>query len=619
MSLTSSRRGAALITSLITIVIVAGIALLMFNRTMSEMGHSRDNVAITQTMMLARGGANVGGAYLRGFDNVVQEVVDDLGVRNQRWTFGGDNNDPYPNVVDVVAAMNNLGGRLQTLVNADLCNKNFSPVGSSATVSVRVHFTANACGTGLPNKTTLPDGRFVEGEPRDTGDPNSLQVYAVPFVMVAESRQGDYKRNIVLQGEYRFEVGRESFARFAYFTNERRVPRTDGTVVPVTFVPEEMVDGPVHSNEYLRYRDNPWFGGTVTVAGCEEPTLTSCGSQKTPGDFFNGTFRSTDAECRANQTECPTFAGGVTWGADFIPLPTNNFKQKEVAQKSGLAFDKTIKDLQLSVLTQGGTTYQVMRVETCSNNPDISKPNNLTCASTSAPVEYRFANNPVKDKGFPLEVKDASGNWVAYTTSGQQNFFNGVIFSDGGIANLGGPARTNKSDPATAEPAVADFAQFTVAATGRIVLTRDLKYSKPPCNGAAQWNGGNVTRATCNELDVKNVLGIYSQKGDMLFGTGDANTLTELTAHGVFMSSEGRVGTQNWDIINSPRTNLNLMGGVIGNIVAGFSNSNGGYFRNFIYDPRTGQGTVPPFFPSAGEDEAQIPTFFSYGQREQVY
>jgi hypothetical protein len=621
MPLTQSRRGAALITSLITIVIVAGIALLMFNRTMSEMGHSRDNVAITQTMMLARGGANVGGAYLRGFDTLVQEVVETAGVTNQRWTFGGNNTEPQPDTASVVTAMKTLSTRLQSEVDRDVCNKNYAPVGSSATVSVRIYFVGTACGVGLPNKTNLPDGRFVSGEPRDTGDPNSLQIYAVPFVMVAEAKQGDYKRNIVLQGEYRFEVGRSSFARFAYFTNERKVPRSDGTVVPVTFGDEEIVDGPVHSNEYLRYKDKPWFGGPVTVAGCEDPSLTDCGSARKPGDFFNGNFHASDQACQSNESgNCPTFKGGVTWGADYIPLPTNNFQQKEVGLESGLAFTKTLKDLELSVLTQGGQTYQVIRAETCANNPDTSKPNDVTCTAPTVVTEYRFANNPVKDKGFPLEVKDASGNWSAYKKpDGTPYYFKGVIFSDGGIASLGGPARTNNADPATAAPAVADFAQFTVAATGRIVMTRDLKYTSSPCSGTAQWNGGNVTSAPCDNLTAKNILGVYSLKGDALFGTGDAATLPELTIQGIVMSGQGRVGTQNWDTVRNTKTNLNLTGGIIANVAAGFYTRDGGYLRNFTYDPRTGQGTVPPFFPSAGEDTAKVPIFFSYGQREQVY
>jgi hypothetical protein len=611
------QRGAALITSLITIVIVAGIALLMFNRTMAEMGHSRDNVAITQTLMLARGGANVGGAFLNGYVNDIQAVINNPSFSNpnNRWTFGGNGTAEQPNPVDVANAMNSLASTLQTRVNTALCNNNYAPVGSSAVVSVRVHFTATACGKSLPNKTILPNGRFVQGEPRDTGNPNSFQVYALPFVMVAEARQGDYKRNIVLQGEYRFNVGRSSFARFAYFANERKV---DGR--PVTFGSREMIDGPVHSNEYLRYRDTPWFGGPVTVAGCVSPTVTSCGSTVVPGDYFNGNLQTpaTIPGYCSTPGNCPTFAGGVTWGAKYIALPTNNFNQRDAATKAGLAFNNTLKDLQLSVLTEGSKTYQVMRVETCSNAP-TSTPNDLTCTNPTVVKEFRFTDNEVKGKGFPLQVKDTSGNWVDYTNGTQQYYFQGVLYTAGGIASLGGPVRTNSTDPATAPPAIASFAQLTIAATGKVVVTRDLKYSDPPCSSAAQWNGGNVIRATCANTTAKNVLGVYTQDGDLLFGTGNSSTLLNLTAQGAFMSSEGRVGTNNWDAVQNADTNLNITGGLIGKVVAGFYHSDGGYRRNITYDPRLGEGTVPPFFPSTGEDKADKPTFFSYGQREQVY
>jgi Domain of unknown function (DUF4900) len=466
----------------------------------------------------------------------------------------------------------------------------------------------------------LPDGRFVEGQPRDTGDPNSFQVYALPFVMVAEARQGDYKRNIVLQGEYRFNVGRSSFARYAYFTNERTV---NGK--PVTFGDGEMIDGPVHSNEYLRYNGSPWFGGPVTVAGCQNPTLANCNGAPVPGDFFNGAFLDPtqyDTDCvQAQNIPCPTFAGGVTWGANYIPLPKNNFSQSIAASNAGLAFPNTLKDLNLSILVEGGNTYQVMRAEMCANAPIPNKPNDLTCNNPTTVREFRFRDNKVADKGFPLEVKNAAGAWVTYMNGAQPYYFNGVLFTNGGITNLGGPTRTTLTDPSTAAPAVASFAQFTIATTGKVAITRDLKYEQPPCSGNAQWNGGgaNVVRAICNNLTVKNILGVYSQDGDTLFGTGDGNTLENLTVHGVFMSGEGRVGTNNWDTVVNNKTPVNIMGGLIGSVVAGFSTNKGGYQRNVTYDPRTGAGTVPPFFPSAGEDKVDKPSFFSYGQREQVY
>jgi hypothetical protein len=435
-------RGAALITSLITIVIVAGIALLMFNRTLAEMGHSRDNVAITQTVMLARGGANVGGAFLNGYVDDVQAVINNpsFSSPNNRWTFGGNAPGDEPAAADVATAMNALAATLQTRVDTALCNNNYAPTGSSATVSVRIHFTQTACGNALPSKTILPNGRFVEGEPRDTGDPNSFQTYALPFVMVSEARQGDYKRNIVLQGEYRFNVGRSSFARYAYFTNERKV---NGRAV--TFGTGEMVDGPVHSNEYLRFRGTPWFGGPVTVAGCVTPT-TSCGPNKVPGDYFNGTFvdPTVDTAYQSNNP-FPSFVDSVTWGADYIALPTNNFKQQEVATKSGLAFPNTLKDLQLSVLTENGKTYQVMRVEMCGNAPSTD-PNDLTTCNNPTVREFRYTDNKVQGKGFPLEEK-IGGVWQPYMNGTQQYHFQGVLFTAGGIANLGGHAPTPQIPP----------------------------------------------------------------------------------------------------------------------------------------------------------------------------
>ncbi len=620
MSLISRQRGAALITSLITIVIVAGIALLMFNRTMAEMGHSRDNVAITQTVMLARGGANVGGVYLQGLKDDVQDVVETAGNTNTPWTFGANGTADAPEATSVAGAMKTVARSLQTEVDRALCGKNYAPVGSSATVTVRVHFVNTACAATssvpLPSKTTLPDGRFVDGDQR--GSPDSTQIYAVPFVMVAEARQGDYKRNIVLQGEYRFNIGSSSFSRYAYFANERRV---NGR--PVYFVDGEMIDGPVHSNEYLRYDGSPWFGGEVTVAGCEDPTLTSCGPRQRPGDVFNGgdfvNAPDISTYC-ATPGRCPTFVGTTDWNASYIPLPTSNSFQKDEAENSGLKFSNTIKDLELSVMTVGGDTYQVMKFELCSN-PVPADPNDLTCTTTTPPTirEFRFKEPFVNKKGWALE-ENVGGTWQKYMNGATQYHFKGVLFTDGGIANLGGPVRTDSTDPDSAPPAIASFAQFTVAATGKVLVTRDLKYETPTCSSAAQWNGGNVVRAVCNETTTKNVLGVYAQKGDLLFGTGNSSTLPELTAHGAFMSSEGRVGVNNWNKVVNTKTSLNITGGLIGNVVAGFAWSSGGYRRSVTYDPRMGTGTVPPFFPTTGQDdEVKSVFYFSYGQREQVY
>lgn len=66
--------------------------------------------------------------------------------------------------------------------------------------------------------------------------------------------------------------------------------------------------------------------------------------------------------------------------------------------------------------------------------------------------------------------------------------FNGVIYTDGEVRSLSGPERSRATDPATAPPALAEFAQITVAAQGDIRITGDLKYEKPPARACPPGN-----------------------------------------------------------------------------------------------------------------------------------
>src|SRR5690606_14873375 len=100
------------------------------------------------------------------------------------------------------------------------------------------------------------------------------------------------------------------------------------------------------------------------------------------------------------------------------------------------------------------------------------------------------------------------GLFVPVRRNGAPVRFNGVIYTDGGVQSLSGPGRSQATDPALAE-----FAQITVAAQGDIRITGDLKYEKPPCTGVpTREPDGTVTPAVCDNLGVQNVLGVYSQE-----------------------------------------------------------------------------------------------------------
>ena len=111
-------QGIALILSLMTMVVVAGIGTLLFARTVNEMKHSRDDAGVVQTLLLARGGANLGGAVLTG--TVRDELNAIVNVRSSTtncWSFGdGGCEDGQPTNSSVISALtgtNSVASQLQ--------------------------------------------------------------------------------------------------------------------------------------------------------------------------------------------------------------------------------------------------------------------------------------------------------------------------------------------------------------------------------------------------------------------------------------------------------------------------------------------------------------------------
>jgi len=636
------QRGIALVIALATVLVVSGIGTLLFLRTLGEIRHSGQDQAIVQTLMLARGAANTGGTFLSTTArDRLSAIVRGTASTTDCWAYGGSSNcqtGSQPDPVAVAQALAGVASQLQAQVDSYLCPggtlRNLSPSGLNATVTLRVHFTATACGQNLPPNTRLPNGRFVEGAPR-TATSGASQTYALPFVMVAEAGFGPYRRNIVLQGEYRFVVGRASFSRWALFTHIHTLPNGKD----VWFTDRTLFDGPVHTNSHFRFYRQPWFGGEVTSAGCTSLGNTSCSGQTRPGAYFYGVnggnlVLASNMQPSANApsyrntygTHAPQFAAGVDWNASFIPLPQNNQDQRSAAQSAGLYFQRTVTRLELRrvcvnettglevpcslSLPVGVTKYQYITVTYCQNN---------NCSQTKT-EKYRYG----EDRKLYQEVtQGTTTSWQAVQRNGSDVYFNGVIFSDREIRGLQGPPRTNANDPNTAGPALAEFAQITVAATDTIQITGDLKYETPPCSGVPTRNpDGTVTPATCDNLNVRNVLGVYSQDGDVVI---DENAPRDLHIHGSLMSAGGVVTVENYNNIPE-KGSVYLIGGIIEKYYGAFGTFNGqtgqnstGYGRSFTYDRRFLQGVAPPFFPTTGQDQVTGVAVFSYGQREQVY
>ncbi|WP_233498308.1 DUF4900 domain-containing protein [Meiothermus sp. QL-1] len=628
--------GIAIVVALTIILVLSVVSGLVFTRTMNDLRASRDNTAVAQAVNLARGGAVAASALLANevrmaLESLVRSASPSQGgiSTSDIWYYGG--NDILPNPATVATRLSLLAANLQNSVNTLICNRNFAPDGSGATVQVRIYFVkTSVCGQPFPAGAELPSGYVVDNDNNPaTPLTRQTQGYALPYVMLVTASPGTpYQRNVLVQGEYRFLLTNGSFARYALFTNRHR----NRANTAIWFTSGTLFDGPIHTNERFRFSFNPWFGGYVTSAGCTDAGESSCNGSISPGAFFGSgsstTFLAPSQMTNPNApswtsggvTHAPTFEGNprVNWQEPFIPMPANAQNQRSAALAGGLYINSDVARLTLFAGDASG------------NPPSCNSAG--VCTPATSPFQYIEVCLTASCTGSSRLLYRYGSDGILYRFSGVQWVverigFNGMIFAEGSINNLTGPSRSNSSDPNTAPPALASFAQITVANAGsgkNIQIRGDLKYQNPACTGTPTRSGNTVTRATCSNLSADNILGVYSQDGDILLGSGDNNSLQDLTIHGVLMTSRGEVAVQNFSSI-SPKGAIRLQGGIIQYTYGAFGQFNSstgqmtaGYARQFTYDPRM-QDRAPPFFPTTGVVQVSVATPLSFGQREQVY
>ncbi|MPY66599.1 hypothetical protein F8S09_07805 [Deinococcus sp. SDU3-2] len=195
--------------------------------------------------------------------------------------------------------------------------------------------------------------------------------------------------------------------------------------------------------------------------------------------------------------------------------------------------------------------------------------------------EYRV------DKDGNLSKKNSSGSWIS-----QGRKFNGVIYGER-FESLRGPDRrsSNKEDGSLGNvpPALASFAGVTIASSGDVKVDTDLTMSDTPCSYASLKATPPCTKKP------KNILGIYSQDGDIILSE---KTRRDLNLHTAMIASTGEVTAQNYSN-RLPQGDVHLIGSLIENWYGAFGlvGDRAGYGRDFTYDQRLKEGVTPPFFP----------------------
>lgn len=603
-------QGIAFVTVLLLMVVLVSIFVVTFQLAISNIAQSGLTSQASKTLSMSQGARNLGQSIIRGpVGENLGETIIRMAQNNQigsasTWVFatGDTNSIPTPSVV--AAKLAQLGTALQSSMNASGCYGPYS-LSSTQNISVRVSFTGviPACDGAPQENVTLGVGRYI------SGGRNTTQTYSLPYVMVVSATDNNARRTLTVTGEYQFDVGNGSFARFALLTDEQQQNPTDPSIY---FTSRTLFNGPVHTNGNFAFRGNPWFGGSVSSSGGTD--------RKTPGAYFSGYTTTTTQErycavgfgslCLRYATRevtrtslnteflspsqltnptygdtAPAFNSGVDWEADTIPFPNSSTSQRDIARTSGLYISDNPANIEFSISTVNGVKYQKIKV------------GDTTYLAPDGGGLYVQSGNSL------VPVKNSDGKVIT--------FFNGVIYSENEVRSVKGPARSSPDIPSSSAAAIASFSQITLASPNSIRITGDIKYENNPCDGTLSRNAsGQVIVPNCNDdpNQIKNVLGIYSSNSDVKLGLNNTdaalNVPKDVQINATLMASN-EVKVENFNTGDCSKGTAYILGGVITRKYGGFGtfdsqsgNCSTGLGRSFTYDQRMLQGLAPPAFPT---------------------
>jgi len=179
-------------------------------------------------------------------------------------------------------------------------------------------------------------------------------------------------------GHLYVDVSPPSFSHFMMFTNYQRASASPGAS-RVYFYDGTLFDGPVHTNEHFNFIGRPWFGDSVTSAGCKQENSNRDGCLMTESGFYYwDTIDASDVFTQpilpppAYMNTDPYFTQDPEWNADYITLPDSGDDQYQAAVLGGIQIDdynnptqigqRNVEYVSLSIGEEGGTKYQYIQV-----------------------------------------------------------------------------------------------------------------------------------------------------------------------------------------------------------------------------------------------------------------
>jgi hypothetical protein len=598
------QRGVALITTLLLLLLLTAISLTMVLSVSSDMlinGYYRD---YRGSFYASDGGVNVARqAMINGILNAAPVGAFPVGVQ------------PIPPATpgNVAANVIALYGAPTTINSAGSWPEKFQLINTGANPTA-LALANNGCSvtfTGTPNTingqpiscTNLP----AAGAPQVVTGFTYVYNYTISAV---GSSQGSEVSSIGDSGTLTFFGSispggpvQTSFAAWGMFIDQYPLCG-GGDLVPGT------ITGPVFTN-------GAWNFGSSGKYVFTDPV----GSANAQAGYDNGGCQAV-AGASGNGIS-PTFQSGFNLGQPTVPLPANDFNQKEAVldSKGNQGVAVTPAQMNASLRNVSGTAYPLappasgvylpytVNLATGAKTLNgggiyvegnasvtLSVPNPST--NTTAQI-YTIVQGGVTTT---VTIDDAAGT-TSISSGGVNTVITGVptqvdpttgavtrdatmLYVDGNITSLSGPAT------GTAAGGIQNDTALTITANGSVTVTGDVKYVSEPVTTAQNQIPGTPADTLIPANNFGQVLGIFTATGNVDLANTQSSGNLEIDASIATVSAGGSGGITNTGAgINT----LNIVGGRIQNTIQNI----GATTRNVFFDRRFTQGGFsPPWFPS---------------------
>jgi Tfp pilus assembly protein PilX len=615
----NAARGMALITTLLLLSIMMAMTLSMV-------------IAVTSDTLIAKYYRNARSSFYAadsGVNVARQSLINQLTGAVSTGTSFSSTSQPIP-VAAAATALANVLTTYSTTTSllggqaASSWPSKFQIAGSQAgtlgttlgTAACTVSYTGTATNAGPYSCTNLPT---CAGACVGFGLTNFQYVY--PYTITALGQSIANEQQIVEDaGSLTLNVHvapsggtATNFAAWGMFIDQFPIC-SGGSLVPGT------ITGPVFTNGAWTFGNSGSYTFTDKVGsvspnfGWQNGSCTQSPTYPQPG--FSTTFQST-----------------VTLGANPVPLPTNDFNQKE-AVVDGLGNQGALTTAQMnaalktnsgtpypaagttnpgvympySQTTVGGVTTNTMTgggiyVEGNANsvvltaaNPTIGgavhKQQVVTVTQGNAPVTTTTITFDYTTNTTTMASQSGGGATTTTTISGVTENFAGsppaaatMLYVNGAINSLSGPS---------SGAAIQDGAALTVdAGTGSdITITGNITYKNEPVTLTQNQIPGTPADTLIPGNNTGQVLGIFTNGGNVNLSVPSSGQNLEIDASIATIKSGGSGGLVN---TGNALNTLTIVGGRIQNTIQNINTTT----RNVWFDRRFAQGGfAPPWFPS---------------------